>query len=131
MRFLSTSALTLLAVGASLVGPSGRAVADAAPPIASAPRPTSIASATRVHPFARSLFGFRAQTGATLPGYRPSARLERDGILPVLVRFRAPPSADKLDALRRAGVSFAREGLPIASGAFQAEVDESALDALE
>ncbi len=95
------------------------------------PQPVNAVSwGTRVDPTFDSLFAHRARFGTTLPSFLPSTRFERDGTLPVVVRFVRAPDHDALEALARRGVAWARNRAPYASGAFGARVDERALDAL-
>src|SRR5260221_13930729 len=53
----------------------------------------------RIDPRLRVLMAHRTRTGETLPVYRPSARFERDGVLPVVVRFSTTPTAALLASL--------------------------------
>ncbi|MBI2389322.1 MAG: S8 family serine peptidase [Deltaproteobacteria bacterium] len=72
----------------------------------------------------RSLFGFRARTGKTPLAYRASERFERDGVLPVVIRFSSPLDPARLTSLARAGVEWENGGAPLASGAYAAKITE-------
>ncbi|MBI2390737.1 MAG: S8 family serine peptidase [Deltaproteobacteria bacterium] len=68
---------------------------------------------TRIDPALANVFAFRARTGRTPLAYEPNERFEREGRLPVVIRFASPPA--------RAGL------LPLASGAYAAVVDAAEL----
>jgi MYXO-CTERM domain-containing protein len=112
----------------------GNAAAVSAPPPAATTGATgpvtgggATAATPRVDPRLRAVLDFQAKTGATAPGYRRSLRLEREGIVPVLIRFGAPPSTTRFDLLERAGVIFPRGRVPILTGAFLAKIDRRGL----
>lgn len=119
------AALFALPLACALVGstPARAVVGPSSTVVAHTPR----AVGTRIDPAIRDLFGFRARTGKTPLAYRTSDRFERDGVLPVVIRFHAVDDA-KLAALGRAGVEWE---LPLISGAWAAKIDEKALAALE
>jgi hypothetical protein len=53
----------------------------------------------RIDPRIRVMIAHWTRTGETLPVYRPSARVERDGVFPFVVRFSTPPGASHLASL--------------------------------
>jgi len=108
----SRAALLLLPL---LLAPAGEATAQtsAAPPTTAAAKATP----TRIDPAIANVFGFRSRTGRTPLAYERNDRFEREGLLPVVIRFAAPPA--------RVGL------LPLASGAFAASIDESELARLQ
>lgn len=85
----------------------------------------------RIDPRAAMLFAHRARTGETIPVFHPSRRFEREGSLPVVVRFGEAPDGATLARLQSQGVAWFRGARPMASGAFGALVNERALAALE
>lgn len=89
-----------------------------------------LAIGTRIDPSIRSILGFRAKTGRTAPGYLRSERLEREGVLPVIIRFEPAPTPEKIEALARTGVEWERLGEPLLSGAFAAKIGAPQLAAL-
>src|SRR5262245_42532297 len=97
-----------------------------APTTPSAPRvsPTQ-PSGVHVHALSHTLFAHRRMLGTTHPSYLRNTRFGRHGLLPVIVRFEKPPTNEKLESLRRLGVAFGGNGHPLASGAYQATVNES------
>jgi len=102
----------------------------------SPPGSTSLAvaapwSGTRIDPAIRDLFGFRARTGRTPLAYRPSERFERDGVLPVIVRFATPMDAARLAAFGRSGVEWEFGGAPLSSGAHAAKIGLKQLELFE
>lgn len=122
MRRLSR--LGALALVAAALAPAAASAQPLSPPV-QAP-----AWGTRIDPTFDALFAHRARFGATLPAFLPSARFERDGTLPVVVRFARVPDVAALDALARHGVAWGHDRAAYASGAYGARVDERALAAL-
>lgn len=104
----------------------GTAPAQTRPAEEPATRPAS-GRVVGVDPEVRSLFGFRARTGKTPLAYRASERFERDGVLPVVVRFSSPLDPARLASLARAGVEWENGGAPLASGAYAAKITEAHL----
>lgn len=120
LPFVSLLALVVLAAPAASSAPPSPATRATA-----AVGPTS-SKATRIDPAIGALFGFRRRTGLTAFGYVRSERFEREGVLPVVIRF-AHLDATKAAALGRAGVE---ELAPTTSGAYTANVGEAQLAAL-
>lgn len=118
------SSRLVLALVAATIAPA----LSSAQPLSQPTTPTSWG--TRIDPTFDSLFAHRARFGATLPAFLPSTRFERDGTLPVVVRFARAPGGDALDALAQRGVAWTHGHAPYASGAYGARVDERALRAL-
>lgn len=120
----------VLALGLALSASSALAQ-----PVSRAPTTPRVAftswGSPRVDPRAAMLFAHRDRTGETIAVFYRSRRFERDGTLPVVVRFARAPDRAALDALQRRGVRWFREARPLASGAYSALVDEAALAALE
>ncbi len=117
-----------------VLGHAGPAPAQITAPGGGAPhRPPPVGAApigTRIDPSISSVLGFRAKTGRTAPGYLRSERLEREGVLPVVIRFEPPPTREKIEALARSGVEWERAGEPLLSGAFAAKIGAPQLAAL-
>jgi len=115
-----------LALGALVPSPAGAlpSSSPSSPPVVAPPLPFA---EPRVHPEAMALFTHRALTGGTLPFFRRNPTFEATGVLPVVVRFVAPPSPSRIEALIAAGVRFPRGARPTASGAYLARVTEAAL----
>src|SRR5262245_54824184 len=67
------------------------------------------------------LFGYRNQTGATLPLFRASPELEATGLAPLLVRFRRAPTPAELAKYRSLGFRMGRQ---LASGAVEVRARE-------
>ncbi|MBK7398344.1 MAG: S8 family serine peptidase [Myxococcales bacterium] len=132
---VATSALAVLAgptVTAAPVDPLGGSTPPAsttptggsAKPIA--PPPTR----AKIDPNLQAVLAFRARFGKTAPGYRPSERLERDGVLPVTIRFTTPPDDARVAALTTRGVEWERGAVPYASGVVGAKVSAVGVAAL-
>lgn len=94
-------------------------------------QPLSQWGTPRIDPFALAAFSHRARFGETFPLYMRSERLEREGTLPVVVRFAARVSQQSLVELQSQGVHWHRLGVPLASGAYGARVTEAGLAALD
>ncbi|MFO0664576.1 MAG: S8 family serine peptidase [Polyangiaceae bacterium] len=91
---------------------------------------------TRRDPAFDTLFHFRRLTGKTFPRYRRSEAFEARGTLPVVVRFHAQPSNGEREELRaralsaKGSLTWNNDGRSLASGAFIADADERAIQAL-
>jgi MYXO-CTERM domain-containing protein len=98
-------------------------LAHAGPATAQGPSATSVPApsftSTRIDPAIRNALGMRARTGRASPGYQRNERFEREGVIPVVIRFATP------NAAARYAVT------PLASGAFAASVNEAELATLE
>ncbi|MGZ3420822.1 MAG: S8 family serine peptidase [Polyangiales bacterium] len=105
-------------------------VSIAITPTGAAPAVASVQRHTRVDPFIASAFAFRRKSGLTPPAFRRSERFERDGVLPIVVRFDRPLDDAKVASLARAGVEWERSGAPLTNGAYAAKIDESAFKLL-
>lgn len=119
-----SSRLGTLALVAAALSPALSSAQHTSPPVGAA------SWGTRVDPTFDALFAHRLRFSATLPAFLPSTRFERDGTLPVVVRFARAPDTAALDALARRGVTWTHGHAPYASGAYGARVDERALAAL-
>lgn len=76
-------------------------------------------------------FAFRTQFGSTFPAFIEAPRFNREGTMPVVVRFVRTPSAALLAELGALdGMRWGRDARPVASGAYLAHVTESAAIAL-
>lgn len=82
-------------------------------------RPTSALTPTRIDPAIRNVLGFKARIGHAPPSYQYSEPFERDGLVPVVVRFTSPNEVSRYGAR------------PLASGAFAMRVDAAGLARLE
>jgi len=110
--------------GTTSPGPTGT------PPAVTPPSGASTGS-TKIDPNVRAILGFAARFSTTVPGYVPSDRLVREGILPVVIRFSIAPDASRIAALAASGVQWERAGAPLASGVYAAKVGAAQIAILD
>ena len=65
------------------------------------PRPKQAFTPTRIDPAIRNVFGMRAKFGQASPHYVRDELFERDGLLPVVVRFASPNDASRYPKFTR------------------------------
>lgn len=104
--------------------PSSPSSASASTPAPATPTPT------RLSPLLDAAFAHLAKTGQTLPWLLRDERFERDGLLPVVVRFRRPPTAAELASFT-ASPTLGKDLEPTIAGTYLARISQAGLRALE
>ncbi len=92
---------------------------------------TSSASATtKIDGRIRGLFAHRATSDAPPPMFRNAQEFMATGTMAVVVRFKKKPTLARMSELGESGILWDRDGEPLASGAYAADITEAGLAAL-
>ncbi len=90
----------------------------------------SAATPTKIDGRIRGLFAHRAISDAPPPMFRDAQEFMASGAMPVIVRFKKKPTHARMIELSEGGVLWDRDGVPLASGASSADINDRGLATL-